>query len=115
MGIKGSKADLPVCLYGFLFFPPFHHFNAMLVGVIAQLSLPEGSPKEGLLGVGGGTPTMHMEVDWDLGVSGHSDDLPEEEEVFTLCHTANKFLLSQTYQAVHDAVMVSCLPICTNL
>ena len=57
----------------------------MLVGVIAQLSLPEGSPKEGLSGVGGGTPTMHMEVDWDLGVSGHSDDLPEEEEVFVLC------------------------------
>ncbi|KAA6429506.1 MAG: TRAPPII tethering factor, partial [Trebouxia sp. A1-2] len=49
-------------------------------GVIAQLSLPEGSPKDGLSGMGGGTPTMHMEVDWDLGVSGHSDDLPEEEE-----------------------------------
>jgi len=45
--------------------------------------------------VGGGTPTMHMEVDWDLGVSGHSDDLPEEEEVFVLFHTANKVLLSQ--------------------
>ena len=79
----GSKADLPVCLYGSP--PPFHHFNAMLVGVIAQLSLPDGSPKEGSSGVGGGTPTMHMEVDWDLGVSGHSDDLPQEEEVCVLC------------------------------
>jgi len=83
--------------------------------LFATLWRPAATQPVGLLGVGGGTPTMHMEVDWDLGVSGHSDDLPEEEEVFTLCHTANKFLLSQTYQAVHDAVMVSCLPICTNL
>lgn len=26
---------------------------------------------------------MKMEVDWDLGVSGHSDDMTEEDEV---CH-----------------------------
>lgn len=82
--MRGSKADLPVCM-SFWFFIFLHHFNAMLVGVIAQLSLPEGSPKEGSLEVGGGTPTMHMEVDWDLGVSGHSDDMPEEEEVLVLC------------------------------
>lgn len=52
----------------------------VLAGVIAQLSLSEGSHQEGLPGEGA-TSTMHMEVDWDLGVSGHSDDLPEEEEV----------------------------------
>ena len=50
----------------------------LLAGVIAQLSLP--ADQQG--GSGEGTnPTMHMEVDWDLGVSGHSDDLPEEDEV----------------------------------
>lgn len=52
--------------------------SGLLAGVIAQLSLP--ADQEG--GSGEGTnPIMHMEVDWDLGVSGHSDDLPEEDEV----------------------------------
>ena len=69
----------------------------VLAGVIAQLSLP--ADQEG--GSGEGTnPTMHMEVDWDLGVSGHSDDLPEEDEVCFLWlfaeNTMAYFLLSHT-------------------
>lgn len=48
--------------------------------MIAQLSLPEqGKQKEDMQDVA--SPHMHMEVDWDLGVSGHSDDIGEDDEV----------------------------------
>lgn len=73
---KSRTAELLTCLWQASHCVACH----VLAGVIAQLSLSEGSQQEGLPGEGA-TPTMHMEVDWDLGVSGHSDDLPEEEEV----------------------------------
>lgn len=51
--------------------------RCVLTGVIAQLSYPDQDkqPQDAA------SPKMHMDVDWDLGVSGHSDDFDEEEEV----------------------------------
>lgn len=52
----------------------------MLSGVIAQLSLSDQDKQSGEA-QDTASPNMTMEVDWDLGVSGHSHDITEEDEV----------------------------------
>ena len=56
------------------------HFNFVYSGVIAQLSLPDQDKQSGEAQQAA-TPHMTMEVDWDLGVSGHSHDITEDDEV----------------------------------
>lgn len=56
------------------------YVSAVLAGVIAQLSMPDQDKQSGE-GQDAASPNMTMEVDWDLGVSGHSDDITEEDEV----------------------------------
>lgn len=57
--------------------------------MIAQLSVPNQDKQSGDVQEAA-TPHMKMEVDWDLGVSGHSDGMTEEDEVHTYlasnCH-----------------------------
>lgn len=48
------------------------------------------------------TPHMTMEVDWDLGVSGHSDDIIEEDEV----HATQACAL--TVPIASAAIIISC-------
>lgn len=55
-------------------------FSFVCSGAIAQLSLPAQDEQNGEAQEAA-TPHMTMDVDWDLGVSGHSDDIAEEDEV----------------------------------
>ena len=53
---------------------------SVLPGVIAQLGVTDQNKQSGQSDEAA-TPVMHMDVDWDLGVSGHADDIAEEYEV----------------------------------
>ena len=57
--------------------------SSVLSGVIAQLSWSEQDTQGGEA-QDAASPNMTMEVDWDLGVSGHSDDTNEEDEVLPI-------------------------------
>ena len=48
----------------------------VLAGSIAQAASPAGQTESGQQ-----SPPMHMEVDWDLGVSGHSQEPIDEIQV----------------------------------
>ena len=77
------------------------HFNSACSGVIAQLSLPDQDKQAGEAR-GTATPHMTMEVDWDLGVSGHSDDITEEDEV----HATRMRALTAIFTSA--ATMINC-------
>lgn len=69
--------------------------------MIAQLSLPDQDKQIGEVREAA-TPHMTMEVDWDLGVSGHSDDIIEEDEV----HATQACAL--TVPIASAAIIISC-------
>ena len=66
--------------------------------MIAQLSLPDQDKQSGEA-QDAASPNMTMEVDWDLGVSGHSDDIAEEDEVQALSCLVRNFS-SFSYQSL---------------